>query len=106
MLVALILTIILECSVLFVLKENEKFFYFYWIAVTSFTNLSANLYLSLAFAETNAEYWFSALVVELIVFLVEFILCLVYTGDLKKSIKYSLICNLASFLIGLIILKI
>ena len=103
MLTALILTVILECSVLYLLGERDKSIYIYWIAVTSFTNLSLNLCLSLAFTQASPEYWLFALIGELIVLFVEFGLCFVYTNDIKKSIKYSLICNLTSFLIGLII---
>ena len=103
MLAALILTIILECLALFLIGEREKLYYIYWIAITSVTNLSANLYLALVFKGGNIEYWLTVAVIELLVFVCEFVLSFIYTNDWKKSIKTSLICNLSSFLIGLII---
>lgn len=103
MLAALILTIILECLALFLIGEREKLYYIYWIAITSVTNLSANLYLALVFKGGNIEYWLTVAVIELLVFVCEFVLSFIYTNDWKKSIKNSLICNLSSFLIGLIV---
>ena len=103
MLIALIFTIIIECIVLYLLKERDKIFYIYWMALTSFTNLSANLYLALVFKGDTFQYWLTAIIIEIIVFVAEFLLSLIYTSDKSKSAKYSLICNLASFLIGLII---
>ena len=103
MLIALILTIIIECTVLYLLKERDFIFYIYWTALTSFTNLSANLFLALVFKGNNFQYWLTAIVIEIVVFIVEFSLSFIYTRDKFKSAKYSLVCNLASFLIGLII---
>lgn len=103
MLVALILTIILECLALFLIGEREKLYYIYWIAITSVTNLSANLYLTIAFKGNNVEYWLTVAVIEIVVFALEFVMSFIYTNDWKKSIKNSLICNLSSFLTGLII---
>ena len=103
MLEALILTIILECLALFLIGEREKLYYLYWIAITTVTNLSANLYLALAFKGDNLEYWLTVTAIEVLVFALEFVLSFIYTNDWKKSIKNSLICNLSSFLIGLIV---
>ncbi len=103
MVAAVLLTIILECLVLYLLKEREKMFFVYWGALTAFTNLSANLFIALTFNGGTLEYWHNVVIIELIVFLLEFILCFVYLGDLRKSALYSLVCNLTSFLIGLII---
>lgn len=103
MLEALILTIILECLALFLIGEREKLYYLYWIAITTATNLSANLYLAIVFKGDNVEYWLTVAVIEVLVFALEFVLSFIYTNDWKKSIKNSLICNLSSFLIGLII---
>ena len=103
MLVALILTVILECLALIILKERDKLFYLYWIGVTSFTNISANLFLAYAFHGGELEYWLTVAVIEIIVFVVEFVLGLVYTNNKKKSLVYSAVCNSISFFIGLII---
>ena len=103
MLVALILTVILECLVLVLLKERDKLFYVYWLAVTSFTNISVNLFLAFVFQGGIIEYWLTVLLIEIIVYIVEALLCLLYTNDKRKSLIYSLVCNSASFFIGLLI---
>lgn len=106
MLIALILTVILECLALYLLGERNRLFYVYWVAVTSFTNLCANLFVRLFFSGDMVEYYHTVLVIEALVFLVEFLLCYVYCEDRKKSVKYSAICNAASYFIGSLILLI
>ena len=102
----LLLTIILECLALVVIGERDKIFYLYWVAVTALTNLSVNMYILLLFSGNLTEYYITVAVIEALVFVIEFILCLAYTKDKGQSIKYSAVCNLTSFLIGLIILPI
>lgn len=96
----LFLTIILECAALLIMKEKQALFFVYWIAVTTFTNIFANLYVAYIFSGTQLQYCLTVAVIELLVFTVEFLLCLAFTKDKKKSAKYSAICNLASFGIG------
>ena len=103
MLVALILTVILECLTLLLLKEREWLLYVYWIAITSFTNLLAHLYIGVVFQGGALEYWLTAVVIEAIVYTSEFLLCWFYTNDKRKSLIYSIACNSASFFIGLLI---
>jgi len=103
MLKALMLTIIIECVVLAILRERDKLFYFFWCVVTALTNLLINTYLVYLFHGGMAEYYLTILFLEIIVFLSEFALCFLYTKDKKKSIKYSLICNMSSLFIGLLI---
>lgn len=100
----LLCTIFLECAALLILGEWDKIFYLYWIAVTSFTNLSINLYVLLVFSGSITEYYITVAVLETLVLISEFLLCLAYTSNVGKSIKYSLVCNITSFLFGLIIL--
>ena len=102
----LLLTIFLECIVLLILGERDKTFYLYWGAVTAFTNLSINVYISLIFSGSLTEYYIAVAFLEVLVLVIEFLLCLVYTNDKGKSIKYSAVCNLTSFLIGLVLLPI
>ena len=106
MLEALILTVILECLTLFILKEREKLLYIYWIAITSFTNILANYCIAVFFHGNAIEYCLTAIVTEAIVYTVEFLLCWFYTNEKRKSFIYSIACNSASFLIGLVIQKI
>ena len=102
----LFLTIILECAALLIMKEREPLFYVYWIAITTLTNLPANLFVALVFSGTNPMYYLTVAIIEALVFTAEFLLCLAYTKDKKKSAKYSAICNLTSFGIGSILLLI
>ena len=102
----LALTILLECLALLLLKEKSPLFHAYWIAVNTLTNLSINLYLCLVFSGSVLKYWLTVTVIEILVFATEYLLCLLYTKDKKKSVKYSVICNLTSCLFGLIIITI
>ena len=102
----LLLTVILECVALLIMRERDRLFYVYWMAVTAFTNLSANLYILLFFSGNLTEYYLTVAVIEMLVFVAEFLLCLAYTKEKGKSVKYSAVCNIFSFVIGLIILSI
>ena len=99
----LLLTIILECLALWLLGERTPLFYLYWIAVTTATNLSANLYIVYAFGGSDIEYYITVAIIELLVFAVEFALCYLFTSERKKSLIYSAVCNSASFVIGSLI---
>jgi hypothetical protein len=103
MFIALLLTIIIECSVLAILRELDKLFYLYWIVLTSITNLSINTYIIYFFSGEALEYLLTVVVLEVLVLICEFGLSFLYTRDFKKSLIYSLVCNLSSFLIGLLI---
>lgn len=99
----LLLTIILECIALYLLGEKKPIFYLYWIALTSLTNLSVNLYITLFFYGGYTEYYITVAVIEILVFAAEYFLCYLYTRDKTKSLTYSVVCNLFSFFIGLLI---
>lgn len=103
MIEALVITIILECLALLIIGERDRTFYLYWVAVTALTNVLVNLYLTYVFSGGVVEYWITAAVLEAVVLISEFLLCLLYTSDKKKSIIYSAVCNGASFLVGLLI---
>ena len=100
---ALILTILLECAALFAMGERSPIFYVYWIAVTTLTNVPANLYVNLVFSGGRLGLALVIAVIEALVFLSEFLLCLAYTRDKKISAKYSAVCNVTSFGIGSLI---
>ena len=97
------LTVILEVIALLVLREKEPLLYVYWTAVTVLTNVLANAYVCFIFSGTQLEYYLTVAVIEALVFVSEMIACFAYTKDIKKSAKYSAVCNLASFGIGYII---
>ena len=102
MIVALLLTVILECLALLLLRERDKLFYLYWTAVTALTNTLVNVILLTHFSEATTEYWIAVAILEMLVFLCELLFCFVYTLDIKKSALYSAVCNILSFSFGLI----
>lgn len=102
----LILTIILECLALLVLREKDIVFYIYWTAITTITNVPANLYMTYVFSGGRVGYWLSVAVIEALVLAIEYLLCLAYTRNKRKSIKYSLVCNAVSYFIGSLIIMI
>lgn len=93
-------TIILEALALVILKEKDPLFFLYWTAVTALTNVLVNLCLTYLFSDSTLQYYVSVTLLEILVFAVEFLLCLCYTRDKGKSLKYSLVCNLTSYLVG------
>ena len=103
MITLLLLTIAIECAALYILKERNRLFYLYWTAVTTVTNLCVNLYLIYLFRGTDLQYYITVGIIELMVFAVELALCYLYTSDKKKSLIYSAVCNLSSFIIGSVI---
>ena len=102
----LILTVLLECTALLLMREQSPLFFVYWIATTSLTNVLINLYLLLLFSGSPLEYWLTVAILECLVLLMEFILCFLYTKNARKSVKYSLVCNAVSFTLGLVILQV
>ena len=103
MIILLLLTIAIECAALYFMKERTRLFYLYWIAVTTVTNLCVNLYLMYVFSGSDLQYYITVGIIELLVFAAEFALCYLYISDKKKSLIYSAVCNLSSFIIGSVI---
>ena len=101
----LLITIILEALALLVLGERSPTFLLYWTAITTITNVPANLYFIYVFKGGATEYYIAVAVIELIVLMSEFLLCYLYTKEKKKSLLYSLVCNVASYFIGSVILN-
>ena len=100
MIIPLILTLLIEGVTLFLLKERFLPLYLYWAALTTLTNVLLNFTLRKLFLNTDIALFLAIAVLELLVFISELALCYLFTRDFKKSAKYSLFCNLASFLIG------
>jgi hypothetical protein len=99
-----LLTVVIEVAALFLMKEREPLFYLYWIAITTFTNLLANLSISFFTFGSYLQYYLAVAVIELVVFTAEYLLALAYTTDKKKSLIYSAVCNISSYTIGSLIL--
>ena len=100
----LFLTITLEILALIALREKDVLLYVYWMAITTLTNIPANMYVAYVFSGGAVAYWITIAVIEALVFVSEYLMCLAYTKDNRKSLKYSAICNLTSYCIGSLIL--
>ena len=98
LLVALILTILIEYGVLWMLLERRKKVLLSSIAVNVLTNVPLNLYLHFI-DDRNG----TILIGEVVVFLVEAVWYWFFTRNLKQAAIYSFLCNAISFLIGLLL---
>lgn len=99
LIIALIPTILIELGVLWLLKERRTKVLLSSVAVNVLTNVPLNLYFS------NTDYnWSRVLICELIVFVVEALWYLCFTGSFRQSVIYSFLCNAISFLMGLLLL--
>ena len=102
----LILTVLIECAALLVLRERDPLFYLYWAALTALTNAPVNLYFRYARLDGIGELCLAAVALEILVFLSEIILCALYKRNLKMAIRYSAVCNVSSVCIGTLIIVI
>lgn len=98
LLVALILTILIEYGVLWMLLERREKVLLSSIAVNVLTNVPLNLYLYFI-DDRNG----TILIGEVVVFLVEAVWYWGFTRNLKQAAIYSFLCNAISFLIGLLL---
>lgn len=98
LLVALILTILIEYGVLWMLLERRKKVLLSSIAVNVLTNVPLNLHLYFI-DDRNG----TILIGEVVVFLVEALWYWFFTRNLKQAAIYSFLCNAISFLIGLLL---
>ena len=94
---ALVLTLIIELLTLILLKEKKVKVLLYAACVNCFTNLTMNIILQYF---PNSLYYLSVFVAEIIVIILETLLYFLVLKDIKKSIKYSFICNVLSYFIG------
>lgn len=96
LIIALILTILIELGVLWLLKERRTKVLLSSVAVNVLTNVPLNLYF------TYTDYsWGRVLICEMIVIVVETLWYFCFTGRFRKSVIYSFLCNAISFLMGL-----
>lgn len=98
---ALIITIIIELLMLFLLREKNYRIFLLSIVINVLTNVGLNV--GLQFVKPGYYYLAVTLLEALIVGIEALAYCLVFK-DFKKSLKISFACNLASFLIGLILI--
>lgn len=98
---ALIITIIIELLMLFLQREKNYRIYLLSIVINVVTNVGLNI--GLQFVKPGYYYLVVTLLEVLIIGIEAMAYFLIYK-DFKKSLKTSLVCNLASFLVGLILI--
>ena len=103
MLDALILTLIIELSILFILRFKDYKLYILSSLINIGTNLSLNYYLENTIFKTLTIYVIVVIILEITVLFVETLLYMIYFKKFKKSFIISLLLNASSFLLGLLI---
>lgn len=99
LLLALVLTILIELGVLLLLGERQKRILWLSVVVNVLTNVPLNL--SLFYLEADDM---TVIVGELVVVVVEALWYYAALRKWKKAIVYSVLCNAISFLSGLLLL--
>ncbi|MFA5037983.1 MAG: hypothetical protein WC479_12500 [Candidatus Izemoplasmatales bacterium] len=99
---ALLLTIVIEITVLFLMKEKNKKIYLASIIINIFTNISLNLIIPIIPAN---YYDIIVLGLEIVIVIIEFFLYLLLFKNPKQAIKISFFCNFFSYVLGLIFMS-
>lgn len=92
----LLLTVIIEYCLLRLMGEERGKVLYASMAINAATNLPLNIFFATASAST-------LLIAETIIIFAEAALYYIITGDIKKSLVYSTLCNATSFLTGVLI---
>lgn len=93
---ALSLTIIIEWIVLRVMGENSRKILLYSMLMNAATNLPLNIFVARAALSTQ-------LTAELLIVFIEALLYFIVIKDIRKSFAYSTLCNVTSYLTGILI---
>ena len=99
LLIALLLTILIELGVLLLMGERQKRILWLSVVVNVLTNVPLNL--SLFYLEADDM---TVVVGELVVVVVEALWYYAALRKWKKALVYSVLCNVISFLSGLLLL--
>lgn len=99
----LLLTILLEASILVLWKEKKKGVLICSLLINVVTNVSLNLFVYFFPFSSVWVYIAWIVLLELVIVLVEALAYEIVLRDVKKSLVYSISCNVGSFLIGLLI---
>lgn len=98
LLLALVPTILIELSVLVLLREKSKKVLGASVVVNILTNLPLNLYVYFVY-----DSWLVIILGEMLVVLVEALWYYLFLHNWSKAFVYSILCNAISFLIGLLV---
>ena len=94
---ALLITILSEELVLLIMNVKDSRLYLSLLIINIITNLSMNIILQFV-----SDYYLWLYILEVCVFIIEGLVYLLITKDIKKAIIISLVCNVCSYLIGCI----
>lgn len=95
---ALIYTLIIELLVLYLQKEKNYKVFILAFLINTITNVSLNITLTLI---DNKLYYVILIIMEIGAFIIEALAYFFIYKDFKKALRVSLLCNLASYLVGL-----
>lgn len=101
MMKALYLTLFIELSIILLLKVRNLKFIMIAILVNIITNLSMNMLLNRI--ENHHDDWI-LFGFEITIILVEAMIYYLILKDFRKAFIISLVCNLSSYLLGLILI--
>jgi len=103
MIKALVITLIVELSMLYFFKEKDYKVYVLSALINVITNLSLNyMILNIDFTKMVYYYLFVG-ILEVIIVFIEALAYMLYYKKFKKAFLISLILNSTSFLVGLFI---
>lgn len=97
LLMALTLTIIVEWCMLLIMGEKRKSVLYSSVPINALTNLPLNVFVASAGA-------LAIVMAEVMIVLVEAILYFIITKDIRQSVIYSALCNIASLFLGILVL--
>ena len=95
---ALLITIVTEEICLLLMRERKIKVYLACLIINIVTNTSMNIILQ----HVN-NYYTSLIIFEILVFIIEMLIYLLVTKKITKSIIYSLVCNVGSLLVGMLL---
>lgn len=95
---ALIITIVVEELCLLIMREKSAKIYLLCFVMNIITNITMNVAL-----QYSTDYYTSLIIFEIAVFVIEGLLYFAINKKIGKAIIISLVCNIASLLIGTIL---
>lgn len=98
---ALLITIILELVALLFQRERDYRIYLIVILMNIFTNISFNIGIQFV---TIKPFFLVIVGLEILIVLIESIGYYIFYKNCYKAIRVSLICNITSYLLGLLLL--
>lgn len=99
--IAYTLTCAIELITLIILKEKNKKILLCSLLINLITNIPLNLFICFSNFKTLLDYFAIVIGLELFIMTIEGLLYYLLNRDIHKSIKYAIILNVTSYLVGL-----